>query len=119
MNSFTTGPQMHAKALIILPVAALALTGCIARTAVDVVTAPVRAGSQVVDWATTSQDEADRARGREIRRREERLGELHEDLADLEDDCLDGDDKACREAVATRREIDALRPMVPVEPERD
>jgi len=112
-------PQMHARALIFLPAASLALTGCVAKTAFDVVTAPVRAGSQVVDWATTSQDEADMKRGREIRRREERLGELHEDLAELEDDCLDGDDEACREAVATRREIDTLRPMVPVEPERD
>ncbi|WP_120076255.1 hypothetical protein [Aurantiacibacter odishensis] len=110
---------MYARALIFLPTAALILSGCVARTAFDVVTAPVRAGSQVVDWATTSQDEADRERGREIRRREERLGELHEDLAELEDDCLDGDDEACREAVATRREIEALRPMVPVEPERD
>jgi len=111
------GPQMHRKSLILVPFAALALTGCIAKTAVDVVTAPVRAGAQVADWATTSQDEADRERGRELRRREERLGELHEDLADLEEDCLDGDDEACREAVETRREIDALLPTIPVEPE--
>jgi len=50
---------------LILIAATLLLTGCIARTAVDVVTAPVRAGAQVADWATTSQDEADRARGRQ------------------------------------------------------
>lgn len=111
------GPQMHRSALIIAPLAALALTGCIAKTAVGVVTAPVRVASQAADWATTSQDEADRERGREIRRREERLGELRDDLAKLEDDCLDGDDEACREAVATRREIDDLLPAVPVEPE--
>ncbi len=95
--------------------AALALSGCVARTAFDVATAPIRAGAKVADWATTSQDEADRERGREIRRREERLGELNKNLAELEDDCLSGDDRACREAVATRREIEAILPSIPVE----
>ncbi|MGB3796754.1 MAG: hypothetical protein WA957_10685 [Alteraurantiacibacter sp.] len=97
---------------------ALALSGCVARTVFDVATAPVRAGAKLADWATTSQDEADRARGREVRRREERLGELSDDLAELESDCLSGDDRACREAVATRREIEAILPTVPVEPMR-
>jgi hypothetical protein len=106
---------MRKTLLLIAPALALTLTGCLARTAVGVVTAPVRAGSQVADWATTSQDEADRARGREIRRREERLGDLQEDLLELEEDCLDGDDGACREAVAKRREIEELLPGVPVE----
>lgn len=97
--------------------AALALSGCIAKTVVDVATAPVRAASQAADWATTSQDEADRERGREIRRREERLGELSEDYRELEEDCLDGDDRACREAVTLRNEMDELRASIPVEPE--
>jgi hypothetical protein len=48
----------------------LALTGCIARTVANVATAPVKAGSKAVDWATVSQDESDRARGREMRRAE-------------------------------------------------
>lgn len=52
---------------------ALALSGCL-RTAASIVTAPVRAVGQAADWATTSQDEADRNRGREIRAEEERLG---------------------------------------------
>ncbi|MEQ9663589.1 MAG: hypothetical protein RLN87_13700 [Parasphingopyxis sp.] len=52
---------------------ALVLSGCV-RTAASIVTAPVRAVGQVADWATTSQDEADRNRGREIREQEERLG---------------------------------------------
>lgn len=98
--------------------AALALQGCIAKTAFNIAAAPVRAGAQVADWATTSQDEADRERGREIRRREERLGELSDDLAELEEDCLSGSDKACRDAVAIRREIEAIMPSVPVEPSR-
>lgn len=51
---------------------AVALTGCVARAAYDVVTLPVRAGSQVVDWSTTSQSEADRNRGRRDRKAEER-----------------------------------------------
>ncbi len=108
---------MNTRSIIMAICIAPVLTGCVAKTAFDVATAPIRAGAKVADWATTSQDEADRARGREIRRREERLGELNEDLAELEDDCLDGDDDACREAVMTRREIEALLPSIPVEPE--
>ncbi len=50
---------------------AFALTGCLARTAVDVVTLPVRAVAYGVDKATTSQDEADRNRGRTERKQEE------------------------------------------------
>ncbi|MGP1282681.1 MAG: hypothetical protein ACTS1X_06870 [Parasphingopyxis sp.] len=60
--------------IVIVTLMALLLSGCIARTAANVVTAPVRAVGQVADWATTSQDEADRNRGREIREEEERLG---------------------------------------------
>ena len=56
---------------LILLAAALALTGCM-RTVAGVVTAPVKVVSQGADWATTSQDEADRNRGREIRKQEER-----------------------------------------------
>ena len=49
----------------------LTLSGCIAQTAVDLVTLPVRAASKTVDVLTTSQSEADEKRGREIRKREE------------------------------------------------
>ncbi|MFW2830551.1 hypothetical protein [Sphingomonas sp. ID0503] len=62
---------MRPAALIMAAAAGLALAGCV-RTVANVVTAPVRAGSQVVDWTTTSQDEADRNRGRKIRKQEER-----------------------------------------------
>jgi len=55
-----------------LSAAALLLSGCVAKTAWNVATVPVRAGSQAVDWATTSQDEADRNRGREMRKEEKR-----------------------------------------------
>jgi hypothetical protein len=56
----------------------LLLTGCVvetvAKTAVDVVTLPVKAVSAGVDAVTTSQKEADEKRGREIRKEEERRG---------------------------------------------
>lgn len=48
---------------------AVLLQGCVAKAAWNVATLPVKAGSQAVDWTTTSQDEADRNRGREMRRR--------------------------------------------------
>ena len=45
------------------------LGGCV-RTVASVVTFPVKAAAQGVDWATTSQDEADRNRGRKERKAE-------------------------------------------------
>jgi hypothetical protein len=50
----------------------LLVTGCAVRTAVDVVTLPVRATAKVIDLTTTSQSEADLKRGREARKSEER-----------------------------------------------
>ena len=50
----------------------LTLPGCIAKTALDVATLPVRAGSQAADWATTSQEESDRNYGRRMRKHEAR-----------------------------------------------
>lgn len=57
--------------LLALP---LLLSGCLARTAVAIVSLPVKAASAGVDAVTTSQSEADERRGRELRREEERLG---------------------------------------------
>ncbi len=54
--------------------AALMLSGCIAKTALDIVTLPVKAASAAVDAVTVSQSEADEKRGREIRKQEEREG---------------------------------------------
>jgi hypothetical protein len=48
------------------------LPGCLARTAVGVVTLPVRAVGAAGDALTTSQAEADRNRGRQLRKDEER-----------------------------------------------
>ena len=60
---------MNRKTIALLAMLLL-LPGCLVRAAADVATAPVRAGSQVADWATVSQDEADRNRGRDMRKAE-------------------------------------------------
>ena len=62
--------------VLLLPLTAFLLSGCLARTAVDLVTLPVKVVSAGVDAATTSQAEADQRRGRQIREEEERLGRL-------------------------------------------
>lgn len=62
----------------LVPVAMLGLPlllgGCVAKTALDVATAPVKIASRGVDLATTSQSEADEKRGRAIRNQEECVG---------------------------------------------
>lgn len=102
-----------------LALAAFALQGCLARAAVDVVTLPVKAVSAGVDAATTSQSEADEKRGREIRKREERLGKLEREYDKAMDRCGEGDDTACERAQAIRAEQKALMQGLPEEPERD
>jgi uncharacterized lipoprotein YajG len=52
--------------------AGLMLNGCVAQLAADVITAPIKVASKTVDVLTTSQAEADRNRGRDIRKQEER-----------------------------------------------
>lgn len=107
----------NALRLAAVGIAALTLQGCLARTAVDVVTLPVKVASKGVDLATTSQSEADQQRGREIRRREERLGELRRDYERQIEKCGDGDRRACDQARVTYAEMQVLMPSIPVEPE--
>jgi hypothetical protein len=58
--------------------AGLSLSGCVvgtvAKTAVDVVTLPVKVASAGVDAATTSQSERDEKLGREMRRQDQERG---------------------------------------------
>jgi hypothetical protein len=61
--------------ILALPLVLL-LEACLARTAIDVVTLPVKVVGAGVDAVTTSQAEADQRRGREIREEEERRGRL-------------------------------------------
>jgi hypothetical protein len=52
--------------------ASLALLGGCLSTIGTVVTAPVKVAAKAADWATTSQDESDRNRGRVIRKAEQK-----------------------------------------------
>ncbi len=67
------------RVLILLITAAL--SGCVvetvAKTAVDVVSVPVKVASAGVDAVTTSQAERDQKRGRELRKQEEERGRLY------------------------------------------
>ena len=98
--------------LLLLPL----LGGCLAKTALGVATAPVKIASKGVDLATTSQSEADEKRGRELRKREERLGNLERDYAQEMRDCQDGDRRACDKARLIYAEIQTIMPSIPVEP---
>ena len=60
--------------ILVLPVLALALPGCIAKTALDVATLPVKVASAGVDAVVTTQAEADQKRGARIRKQEECMG---------------------------------------------
>jgi hypothetical protein len=84
------------RSLPILAAAALPLLagGCLAKTAYNVATAPIKAGGQVVDWTTTSQDEADRNYGRKMRKKEAEEGR---ERRKWEKKCHDNPDTAeCR-----------------------
>ncbi|MGE4323755.1 MAG: hypothetical protein AB7E60_12105 [Sphingobium sp.] len=63
---------MKSAFVLAAPLLLVLLPGCVARTAANVVTLPVRAGAQAVDWTTTSQEEADRNAGRKMRKQQER-----------------------------------------------
>lgn len=106
---------MSRAAPLIAPLCALMLSGCLARTAIDVVTLPVKVASKTVDAVTTSQSEADQKRGRAIRQREERLGKLERQHAKLAARCDRGDSDACGEAAQVAEEIDELLPTIPAE----
>ncbi|MBX7491674.1 hypothetical protein K3163_00465 [Qipengyuania sp. 1NDW9] len=107
---------MHRLSLVALPATAFLLSGCLG-TVADVVTAPVKVASKGVDLATTSQSEADEKRGRELRKREERLGKLERDYEKQLDECEEGNRRACDDARDTYAEMQQIIPTIPVEPE--
>lgn len=92
------------------------LSGCLASMAIDAATAPVRVAGKAVDLATTSRSEADERRGRQLREREQRLGQLERSWQHHSRQCADGDRDACRKAAAERAEINRLIPTIPAEP---
>lgn len=91
------------------------LNACVARTAAAIVTAPVKVVGKGVDLATTSQSEADEKRGRELRKREERLGKLERKYQKQLTRCREGDRRACSQAPHTYNEIQALIRSLPTE----
>ena len=105
------------SSILLLSAAMLSLSGCIASTALDVVTAPVKGVAKVADWATTSQDEADRNRGRELRRLEERYARLAREYDEAREDCRDGEEDACDDARTIWAEMEEIRPQIPAPPE--
>jgi hypothetical protein len=110
---------MRILSLAALALASLALQGCLARAAVDVITLPVDIVSAGVDAATESQSEADEKRGQEIRQREEQIGKLEREYDKAMERCGNGDDAACDAAQALRAQQKALLEQVPVEPKGD
>lgn len=101
--------------LMVLP-ALFVLHGC--GTAASIVGAPVsvvKAGGNVVDVMTTSQSEKDEKRGRAIRKREERMGELERDYRKQASKCQRGNQDACRKAGQIAAEMRALMPGIPYE----
>lgn len=95
--------MIRIPSILLASFATLTLSGCLAKTAVDVVTAPVRVVSKGVDLATTSQSEADENRGRDLRRREK---QLRKDYDQNSRRCRKGNKNACETA---QRDYDQLQ----------
>jgi hypothetical protein len=105
-------------ALLLALVLPLTLGGCLAKTVVDVAAAPVKLAGKGIDLATTSQSEADEKRGRALRKREAKLGELERTYDRQSKACVRGNQGACDQARTTYDQIQALLPTVPVETRR-
>ena len=95
-------------ALLLVCASPMLLGGCLAKTAVDVVTLPVRAAGKAVDLMTTSQEEADRNRGRDMRIHEAELGKLQRRQDKASARCADGDSDGCEDARSIAAEIEQL-----------
>ncbi|HWW58185.1 MAG TPA: hypothetical protein VN047_14935 [Sphingopyxis sp.] len=94
------------RIIIAAALTALLLAGCVSAVK-TVVTAPVKAVGQVADWSTTSQEESDRNRGRELRKREERVGKLSRDRDKAAQKCQRGNAEQCQRAQVLEHEIEA------------
>lgn len=110
---------MRRKFLFLLPMGSLMLSGCLAKTALDIATLPVRAAGKGIDLVTTSQSESDEKRGRALRERQERLGKLERTYARQLDECEEGSRRACDDARQTYAEMQQLIPTLPREPAPD
>lgn len=104
---------MTSHSLAVVSFIALALSGCVAKTAASAVgtagkvaTAPVRATKGAV---TTNQSKADERRGRELRKTQEKLRDLEKDRARQQKRCDAGDARACDRVAAIDRQMADLR----------
>lgn len=103
----------RAAPLLLAVAATPLLSGCLAKTVLDVATAPVKVASKAADVATTSQSEADEKRGRAMRKNEEQLGQLERRYWQLDSACRNGDDRACSEREQVGSQIEQLRQSYP------
>jgi hypothetical protein len=94
--------------LTVVLVASL-LSGCLAKTAASVATAPLRVAGRAADLATTSQSEADENRGRAMRHRDAKLRKLEKNHRRALADCNKGQSTACAEAARIRGQISRLQ----------
>ena len=94
---------------LLAPAAAFLLSGCLS-TAGKIITAPVRVAGSAVDAVTTSQSEADEKRGRELRKREEKLGKMQRQYEKHLRQCDRGDRQACDKARNDYADMQYLKP---------
>jgi hypothetical protein len=85
------------------------LSGCLAKTAVSVATAPLRVAGRAADLATTSQREADESHGRAMRHRDEKRRRLEKKHRRALAACNRGKREACDEAARIDGQIARLR----------
>lgn len=112
---------MRFRPVVLLSIIAT-LSGCVAKSAFDLASMPVRAGARAVnttadvyDRVTISDSERDQKRGREIRRREERYGKLSREYDRARHDCSRGYEEACDLARYFYGEMNDMRASVPYE----
>lgn len=117
MQNMTGSAPMTLRLMpsVLLTLATAPLLGGCVSTVAKVATAPVRVAGKGVDMMTTSQSEADEKRGRELRRREERLGSLQREYDRHLRECNEGDSRSCLKARDDYAEIQQILPTVPVE----
>lgn len=84
--------------LLFLPVVAISLSGCLAKTAIDVATTPLKIAENTADLAHTGNAE-----------REHRLDQLKRDYSEQIGECGNGKMAACDKADKTRKEMEKLR----------
>jgi cell shape-determining protein MreC len=95
--------------ILLISAMVITLPGCVTSLVKEVVTAPVKIVSKTADVLTTSQSEADEKRGREMRRKEERLGKLSRQRDKYREQCDDGSQDACEKLRDIEDELAAER----------